>query len=91
MPKFWIRFGLGGGFGGCGDWEEIEASDIEAASDIAYLGAREIYESYMGVHGIRDIDEIMEEEGCSEVEAEEFVNEDFESWADYQATDVEPK
>ena len=36
------------------------------------------------MHGIRDIDKIMEEEGCDEDTAEEILREDRESWVDLE-------
>ena len=90
MKKFRIRYGLGGGFGGCEmqDWEEIEAKDFDEALDIAYQGACDEYESYLGLHGIRDIDEIMEEDGVDEEEAQEILIDDRESWVDYEAEEI---
>lgn len=86
--KFRIRYGLGGGFGGCGEWEEIEANSFEEAQNEAYLQAVDVYESYAGFHGLRDIDQIMEDEDCSEKVAEEIFNEEMESWLDYEVEEL---
>jgi hypothetical protein len=86
--KFRIRYGLGGGFGGAGDWEEIEAKSLEAAEEEARQGAIEVYESYEGMHGLRTIKEVMEEECCDEEEAQEIYNEEVDSWIDYQAEEL---
>lgn len=88
--KFRIRYALGGGFGGCEnkDWEEIEAEDLDEANTIAWQNACEEYDSYLGMHGIRDIDEIMEEDDCDEEEAEAERNEDRESWIEYEAEEI---
>lgn len=85
--KFEIRYGLSGGFGGCEmqDWEEIEADDLDEANKIAYEEACEVYESYVGTNGIRDIDDIMEEDGEDIEEAEMTYSEEMESWIDYEA------
>lgn len=88
--KFKIRYALGGGFGGCEnmEWEEIEAEDLDEANDIAYENACDEYESYAGMHGIRDIPEIMEEEGVDEEEAQDVFMEDRESWIEYEAEEI---
>ena len=89
--KFRIRYGLGGGFGGCEnvEWEEIEDEDLDEANEIAWQSACEEYDSMIGLHGIRDIDEIMEEDDCEdEEEAEEILNEDRESWIEYEAEEI---
>jgi len=88
--KFRIRYGLGGGFGGCEnmEWEEIEAEDLDEANKIAWQGACEEYDSMVGLHGIRDIEEIMEEDDCNEEEAEMEMQEDKESWIDYEAEEI---
>lgn len=91
MKRFRIRYGLSGGFGGCEmqDWEEIEADNLEEANNIAWEKACEEYDSYLGMHGIRDIDEIMDEDEVDEDEAEEILNEDREGWIDYEAEEIE--
>jgi len=83
---FEIRYALSGGFGGCEnqDWEEVEVENEDEALKLAYEGACDVYESYLGTNGIRDIDEIMEEDEVDEEEAEEILNEDRESWIDYE-------
>ena len=70
-----MRYGLGGGFGGCKnkDWEDLPGVDKEEqANEIAYEAACEEYESYEGLHGLRTISEIAEEDGVSADEAEEI-------------------
>lgn len=91
MARFWIRYGLGGGFGGVGNWEEINVSSLEEAENEAYWAACEEYEAYGGMHGLLTIEDIMEEEELSEEEAEEQYREYRESWLDYEATDQEPE
>ena len=49
--KWLIRYGLSGGFGGCGDWEEIEANNREEAESYAYKKLVELMnpmKDYMG-------------------------------------------
>ena len=89
MKKFKIRYGLGGGFGGPGDWEEIEAENLDEAEFEAWCMACEVYESYTGLYGIRGVDEIMEEEGFTEEEALDEYHEDRESWIEYEAEEIE--
>ena len=83
--KFKIRYGLGGGFGGAGEWEEIEAPNLEYAEREAEQCAREVYESYEGLHGLRTTEEIIDEEDCSDTEAQEIYEEELESWIVYEA------
>jgi hypothetical protein len=92
MPKFWIRYALSGGFGGCerADWEEVECKDLQAAEEAAYQGACEEYDQYEGLHGLRTVEEIMEEDEVSEKEAEEIYQEERESWLDYEVSETKP-
>ena len=87
--KYRIKYALGGGFGGVenANWEVIEAENIEEAEDIAYNYARYEYESYEGLHGLRSISDIMEEDDYDEDIAIEIYNEEVESWVEYK---VEP-
>lgn len=85
MPKYKIYYGLGGGFGGARNNEPQieECKDENEANEIAYELACEEYESYDGMHGLLSIDDIMEEEGVDESEAEEMWLEQREDWIDY--------
>jgi hypothetical protein len=91
MATFLIRYALGGGFGGCEseEWEEIEAKDLDAAEREAYERACELYESYAGMHGLRDEEQIMEEDEVSAEEAQEIYNDERESWLDFEAKPAE--
>lgn len=86
--KFRIRYGLGGGFGGAGEWEEIEADSLEAADHEAYLLAVEVYESYEGLHGLRTVEEIMDEEDLPYEEAVQEYHDEMESWLEYEAEEL---
>lgn len=78
-----IYSGLAGGFGGA-TLRCVENFDtVEEAEDFAYECACEEYDSMAGLHGLRSLQDIMEEEGATEDEAEEYYNEDRESWLDY--------
>ena len=63
---FIIGSGLGGGFGGQKNFEVIEANSLEDAEKWAWENACEEYESYAGMYGLRDINQIMEEDGIEE-------------------------
>ena len=85
MKKYRLYSGLGGGFGGAVYQETVECATQEEANDAAYELACQDYESYAGTNGIRDFAEIMEEEDCSEEEAEQIYNDDRDSWIEYWA------
>lgn len=83
--KFRILHGLGGGFGG-GDYEVVECKSQEEADSYAYEAACDDYESYAGMHGLRDTNQIMEDEDIDdEDEAWEIYREERESWIVYDA------
>jgi hypothetical protein len=86
-----IRYGLGGGFGGCerNEWEDCEeANNEDQACDYAYEMACQEYEMYDGMHGLRNTADIMEEDEVDEEEAEEIWREERESWLDYEVREV---
>lgn len=80
-----IGWGLSGGFGGIHNYEVVQASSLEGAEKDAYQRSIEEYESYSGYHGLRSVDDIMEEDGVDDEEAEEIYNEEREGWLDYVA------
>lgn len=90
------------GYGcGCGDNEDyITAKDKEEAYEIAWERARDNYESYEGYHGIRDMNDIAEEDyGISLDEADDAtydaIEQDYiderESRLDYWAEEISEK
>ena len=83
---WYIRYGLGGGFGGCGDWEEARwAFDKTSAYAEAEEEARSEYESYGNLHGLFDYDIFMEENpDATEEDAELEREQDMESWIEYE-------
>jgi hypothetical protein len=91
--KFYIiGFGLGGGFGGIHNYEVIKASTKDEASTEAWKRACDEYEQYSGMHGLRTIEDIMDEDGLEdESEAEDVYNEERESWLDYEVLDFNLK
>ena len=86
--KFYIEYGCG-----CGDnYMIIEAEDLAAAENYAYEKAIEEYQSYEGLHGIMDIEEVCEEFGIEDVasaEAEIAYQEERESWLSYSAEEYD--
>jgi hypothetical protein len=89
--KWFISYGLGGGFGGANNHEVIDASNEDEANKYAWEKACEDYDNYAGSHGLRDIGEIMEEDGIEdEDEAEQVFSEEREGWLDYSAEPYDP-
>jgi len=85
--KFKIKYGIGETMGSM-DEEIIEAASYGDAIDRAYFAAIEVYETYEGLHGIPDVQSIIDECGLSEEEAEEEYLEERESWLEYSAKQV---
>ena len=94
MKKFRIFAGLEGGFGGPNYVKTCLYKNKEDAEQDAYQYAIEEYESYAGLHGIRSLNDIAEEEDLDLdderdlKEAEEIYNEDLESWIDFYVEEV---
>lgn len=90
MAKFEIKYGLGGGFGGLDgcDWEQSHATNRDDAQRDAYECAKELYLSYNGMHGLLIEEDVMEENNCDWDTAQEIVNEDIESWIDYDVREI---
>jgi Mg2+/Co2+ transporter CorC len=85
--KFKIEYGLGGGFNDVRT-EIMNFKSEKEAVDAAYQMAIEVYQEYEGLHGLRTIEDIMDEEGVDEEEAEEIYREERENWLDYGAEPV---
>lgn len=92
MATFWVRFALGGGFGGVEgkEWEEIRATDMTDAQYQAEELARDEYDSYDGLHGLRSLEDIMEEDGVEEDDARLILREDQDSWLEYEVSVERP-
>ena len=75
MKYFKIGYGCG-----CGENEDyITAKDQKEADSIAWESAIEDYESYEGLHGIRDMSDIAEDDyGISLDEADDATYNDIE-------------
>lgn len=82
MKKFKIYAGLGGGFGGAEFIKEGEYENAYLANEDAYYEAREIYESYGGLHGLLN-EEMWLEDNDSMEGYEEAYEEDIDSWIEY--------
>lgn len=81
-----IGYGLSGGFGGARNFEVIKVENQEEADKCAFEMACEEYEIYAGSNGLRDVSEIMEEDGIEdEDEALQVYYEEREGWLDYSA------
>jgi len=85
MEKYNIYAGLGGSFGGASFITTEEFKNEDDAFEYAYDCAVEIYESYVGYHGLRTVEDIMEEDEVDESEAIETYQEEMENWLDYYA------
>lgn len=89
MTKFMIRYGLGGGFGGSGEWEEAYANTLENAEMEAYENACLEYESYGGMHALHTEEGLAEEYPDEDSNSIlEMYNENRESWLCYEAKEV---
>lgn len=97
--KFKIFAGLGGGFGGAEFQYIKEFASLEDAEEAAWSAAADIYDSYKGMHDLRTVSEIIEEDlqgkeyaDLLEEEllavAEEIYFEERESWLDYYVEEV---
>lgn len=75
-----IMAGLGGGFGGATPKELGLFEDAYDALEYAASLSREEIDSYGGLHGLPNPDELDEDEYAEECE----------SWLDYDATDITP-
>ena len=79
---FVIEYGCG-----CGSNEMlIEADNEDAAAHFAWEKACEDYDTYAGLHGIPDIDDVCEEYGIEDSNSEaamEAYHEERESWLEY--------
>ena len=86
--KFVINYSCG-----CGDNEEvIEANSLKDAEDYAYQAAIVDYESYGGLHGIMNIDDVCEEYGIEDRDSEEAwdaYREERESQLSYEAIELD--
>jgi hypothetical protein len=82
--KWALYAGLSGGFGGANFKEFFEGSKEDADSQ-AYQLAIEEYSQYEGLHGLRTVSDIIDEDDVDEDEAEEIYNEEREGWLDYHS------
>ena len=89
--KFLVKYALSGGFGGCKreEGEIIEAGNEGDAYDYAYEMACQEYDSYDGMHGLRSVNDITEEEEIEDYdEAEQIWAAEREGWLDYSVEEV---
>lgn len=89
--KWFIQWGLGGGFGGASNYEVISATSEEDAMKQAWNSACEEYDGMAGLHGLRSVEEIMENDEVDADEAQQIYDEERESWLDYSAEPYNPE
>ncbi|MBX4152288.1 hypothetical protein [Paenibacillus lautus] len=84
MEKYKVFSGLGGGFGGANYIDTLEFNNYDEALQWAYDAACEEYEDYVGLYGLRTIEEIIEEDEVDEDEAKSIYIDEREGWLDYR-------
>ena len=90
MKKYNIYYGLAGGFGGAQLMEpKEEFEDIEQAGIYAWEMACEDFDSCVGNNGLRDIDEIMEDDEVEEADAQQIYEDERDGWLEYWAVEVD--
>lgn len=87
MKKYKVKYGLGGSFNALTE-EILEFENENEAGEYAWESACEIYDTYVGNHGLRDVNQIMEEEDCDEEDAEMIFEEERESWLNYSIQEI---
>ena len=89
MTKYQISYGMGGGFGGLGDWEDCDAITLTMAEEDAYQMALDNYDSYDGSYGLQTVQDIMAENSDYDEEtAQEAWEYERESWIVYAARET---
>jgi len=89
--KYFIRFGLGGGFGGANLFVIEECVNDAEAGNLAWELAASEYENYDGMYGLRSIDDIINEDDVEDDEAYDIWNEEREGWLEYTYVLYDPK
>lgn len=87
MGKYICGFGLSGGLGGISNYFIDYFPSLEVAEDFTYDEACELYESYVGLHGLRSVQEIIKKENVEEEEAYDIFKEERESWLTYKVVE----
>lgn len=96
--KVTVWYGLGGGFGGAINEEEIEVDNLEEAETYAHQAACEDYDQYDGLHGLRNEEGILEElqdnnsddeddESLQALAAEMYI-EEREGWLEWKVEKI---
>ena len=86
--KFNLYAGLDGGLGEATLVDFGYFEDEEDALFSAYDLACQMYDDIAGLHGIRDIEQIMEEDEVDWYEADNIYNEERENHIDYYVKEV---
>lgn len=93
---FWIKYAMAGGYGGClnAEWEEINvrcsagiATAYQIAIEVAYEEAFELFESSQ--EHSRLLEEL-QEEGLEEDEITIALNDEADSWIDFEVAGTRP-
>ena len=85
-----IHYGLGGGFGGARDCEIVEDMTEDAAITYAWEKSCQEYDMYDGLHGLRSVGDIMEEDELEEEDAMQQWEQERENWLDYWVEPYDP-
>jgi len=89
---FRIKYAIAGGFGGLdnADWETLEwCNNIKDAYNYAEECAKDLYESYGGMHGLESWEDIREEyPDYDEKDIDDLYNEAMDSWIEYVAEEL---
>lgn len=90
---FYYRGAAGGGLGSLenAEWQKGEFKNHDDAIKKAWQIACEDYDMYEGFYGVLSIEEIMEEEDCSEKEASQIQNDERENNIEYEAQEEKPE
>ena len=81
--KYKVYAGMAGGFNDVCLRMVEEFKSRDEALRVAESYARDEFESYAGLHGVRDWDECLDEADGDEDLAQQIYEEEFEEWTDY--------
>ena len=87
--RFKITYDLGGSLCGSGDEFEEEFETQSQADQEAYEKACELYDSFVGMYGLRTEDDIAKEESLDDLdEIRQIFEQERESWLEYSAVPI---
>ena len=85
MTLYKVEFGFREGFDGAQESDIVNCESLENARKIAYDMAIKYAYRYKDIHGLPNLDKIMEEKNCSEEEAAEIYYDTLELRLKYSA------